>query len=285
MKLKSLFIVGLVSLLIPTVSCTKKNKVVAEVGSSKITRGDVEMRQKAMQVLNPSTTFEAAMEQLIRSYTMVEILKARNEALTDEEVASEYEKLKKVSENNPKMAALFQQAKGNEKEFRNVVVIPMIADRLVFMKAYMKDEGFHASEKEKATKLHQTLKTQATNFTDSVKKNGGMVFEGTIKDDEGLKWNPSADKSQPMMGGIPQGPGIGKMWKERYLASAKPGTVVGELIEERNGYIVLYYANAGGKGAMNVKAGLIPKKSFGEWLQSQQKAVTVKRLLAEEKKS
>jgi hypothetical protein len=67
------------------VSCTG-SKPVAMVGEKKITKDDVEFRLSMMKVFNPQMNEKVAMEQLIRSETLLQVLKSKSVEVKDQMV-------------------------------------------------------------------------------------------------------------------------------------------------------------------------------------------------------
>ncbi|MFM8268955.1 MAG: SurA N-terminal domain-containing protein, partial [Pseudomonadota bacterium] len=84
MKNYSQFLVVTLTL-ISLISCTG-SKPVATVGDNKITQDDVGLRMSMMKVFNPQMNEKQATEQLIRSATLLEILKSKGMKVSDEMV-------------------------------------------------------------------------------------------------------------------------------------------------------------------------------------------------------
>ncbi|NDC24824.1 MAG: hypothetical protein EBZ49_11970, partial [Proteobacteria bacterium] len=150
MKVSQLHFIGmgLVSVL-SFIGCTR-NSVVAEVGSYKITKKEVSLRMKAMSVFSPQQNEKMSLEQLIRSYTLAEVMKNRGVKSFDASVEEEAKRIAETSKSNPKIAEVKKTFGRDEEAFMKLFVLPMMADRLAYLDGYLKDEGFHKKQKEKA---------------------------------------------------------------------------------------------------------------------------------------
>ena len=275
MKNSILITFGLFVFVTLTTSCTR-NKVVAKVGDSQITQKDVNARLKFMKSMSPNMTEEMALNQLIQSYTMYEALKLKKVSLNDEDIKKEWEMRKKMMGNDPKRAEVFKEAEKDEESFKRAMVIPMMAERYMMGEGYMRDEEFHKAEKERAQKAFDAIKASPAKFEEAVTKEGGVAMSGVIEEKTGLKWKE--EKKLPP-GVMFQGPGMGVMFRKKYLERTPAGSLYPELIDERMAYLILSHEKGSNpKGNMIVKAGIFPKKPFGEWMREQQSKVKVERL-------
>lgn len=256
-------------------SCTG-GKVVAVVGETKLTQKDVNARLKFMQSMNPNMTEDMALNQLIQSYTMYEALKLKKVSLNDDDIKKEWEMRKKMMGNDPKRAEVFKEAEKDEESFKRAMVIPMMAERYMMGEGYIKDEEFHKAEKEKAQKAFDSVKAGSGKFEEAVTKEGGVAMSGVIDEKTGLKWKE--EKKLPP-GVMFQGPGMGMMFRKKYLERTPAGSLYPELIDERMAYLILFHEKGSNpKGNMMVKVGIFPKKPFGEWMREQQSKVKVERM-------
>ncbi len=173
--------------LVLTSGCTG-GKVVATVGSQKITRDDVNFRVSVMKMVSPSFSDKAALEQLIRSATLSEILKSRGVELSEKSIEDELERMKKASSNNPQMAKVFDEF-GSKKKFKSLYIQPMLVDRLAFSSGYQKDEAFHQEETGKIQDLLKEAKANPSKFQELAKKMGLNYRKGSIQEKDGnLTW-------------------------------------------------------------------------------------------------
>lgn len=101
-------------------------------------------------------------------------------------------------------------------------------------------------------------------------------MSGTIEEKTGLKWKTDTKKIPQAMAF--QGPGMGMMRRKKYLENTQPGSLVPELIDDRMAYLILYHEKGSNpRGPISLKAVVIPRKPFGEWIREQQTKVKAER--------
>jgi|688.fasta_scaffold244254_1 hypothetical protein len=257
------------------VGCTK-NPVVAEVGSVKISKKEVELRAKAMKVFSPQLNDKSALEQLIRSYTLAEVMKNKGMKGFDESVDQEAKRIDESSKNNPKMAEVKKAFGKDQAAFKKLFVVPMLADRLAYMEGYLKDQEFHKAQKEKADKFLSDCQKNTGSMEEMAKKNGFMYKKGVMDSAKGLVWD--ADRNVAS-GNLPGGPFIAQQWKKSALDHTPSGKVANTLLEQGNMWVVLKNGGASSKvkGGTEVMAVVIPRQPFGAWLEKNKSSISVKR--------
>lgn len=257
------------------VGCTR-NPIVAEVGSTKISKKEVELRAQAMKAFSPQLNDKIALEQLIRSYTLAEVMKSKGMKGFDESVAQEAKRIDDSSKNNPKMAEVKKVFGRDDAAFKKLFVVPMLADRLAYMEGYLKDQEFHKNQKEKAEKFLVDSQKNSGNMEEMAKKNGYFYKKGVMDSAKGLVWE--ADRNVAS-GNLPGGPFIAEQWKKTVLNNTPAGKVAPTLVEQGNMWVVLKNggASAKAKGATEVVAVVIPRQPFGAWLEKNKSSVSVKR--------
>lgn len=268
-----LFGVGIVLSLVMTSGCTG-GKVVATVGQQKITRADVDFRMEVMKVFSPSFNEKAALEQLIRSATLSEIMKSKGVAIGDKEVDEELERMKKLSANNPQMGKLFSEF-GSKKRFKTLYIQPMLVDRMAFGSAYQKDDAFHKEEADKVETLIRDGKANPGRLEELAKKVGANFRKGSIQERDGnLSWEADRNVASPV--NLPQGAGLGQRWKSSLFEKASSGKVL-ETVENLGPYMMVMRLDSKDKNALKFSAAYVMKKSFGDWYNTNKANIQVVR--------
>ena len=257
-------------------SCTR-NKTLAEVGSLNITKNDVDLRMKAMAVFAPQQNESIALEQLIRSFTIAEVLKKKGLKDLDKEIDAEAKRIEDSAKGNPKMAEVKKTFGRDEASFKKIFVLPMLADRLAYTEGYLKDEDFHKAQKEKANQFLAEMQKSSGSFEETAKKYGFLYKKGSVDPVKGLVWD--ADKNSGNVN-LPSGPFIAQQWKKAALDNTASGKVASSLIDQGNFWVALKNNGLASKdkGHMQIAAVAIFREPFGAWLEKNRSAVTVKRV-------
>lgn len=257
-------------------SCTK-NKPVAEVGSTSITKKDVEMRLKVMSVFSSQPDEKIALEQLIRSYTIAEVLKNKGLTKLNDEITRESKRLSESAKTNPKMGEIQKVFARDTESFNKVFVLPMLVDRLAYTDGYLKDETFHQPKKDKAEQfLNETKKTPDA-FELLAKQRGFAYKTGTVEPIKGLIWDK--DKETKSVS-LPTGAFVAQQWKKSALDSTPSGKISDSLIDQGNFWVAI--KNLGpspkDKNIQKIAVAVIFREPFGAWLEKNRAEIKVNRL-------
>jgi hypothetical protein len=271
-SMKTLFLSLVLALFsLSLVSCNR-NKVVAEVGSEKIKKGDVALAVKAMSIFSPGTDEKKALEQLIEGFTLIEILKTKPGLTLEPAAEEESKKLSSTKEGDSpllKMKSVF----GDEKTFRKLFLLPMVASRLAYTEVYLKDDEFHKPRKERAEMLLAEVQKKPAAFQELAEKSGLPYQKGTVSASEGVVWGPQADASL-----LPRGPKIAEEWKKAALDATPAGKIAPKLIEGETYWVVLKNLGPSAeKGKTDIAVSAITKEPFGVWLEKQKENIPIKR--------
>ncbi|NBX76156.1 MAG: hypothetical protein EBQ92_06340 [Proteobacteria bacterium] len=256
------------------VSCTG-SKPVAMVGDKKITKNDVELRLSMMKVFNPQMNEKAAVEQLIRSETLLQILKNKGIEVKDQMVEMEMTKLKGTSKNNPKLEALMKDY-GSKKKFKDLYIVPTLVEGLAFREAFQKDTVFHKEENEKMEKLLAAVKSNPSKLEESAKQMGVSLKKGVIKDKEGLTWD-SSDRDVAHMPVLPSGVGFGQFFKKMVLEKTPTGKV-SEKVETIGQLMAVVRNDSSSKDSSKFTVAMVARKNFGDWFNQNSQSIKVNRL-------
>lgn len=264
---------------ISLVSCTG-SKPVATVGSSKITKDDVGMRLSIMKVFNPQMNEKMAMEQLIRSATLVEILNSKGMKISDQMVEMEVSKLRGATKGNPKIETMMKEF-GSKKKFKDVYIVPSLVEGMAFRDGFQKDEAFHKAENEKVASLLAAVKNNPSKLEETAKQMAMTLKKGTIREKDGLTWEGS-DRDVAHMPALPAGPGFGQYFKKNFLEKVPSGKV-SPSVENFGQFMAVIRNDGGSKDSMKFSIALVTRRNFGEWFNENSKNVKVMRV--EEKKA
>lgn len=265
--------------LVLTSGCTG-GKVVATVGSQKITQGDVNFRLDLMKAASPSFSEKAALEQLIRTATLSEILKSKGIELTEKAIDEEFDRIKKTASNNPQMAKVFDEF-GSKKKFKTLYIQPMLIDRLAFTAGYQKDDAFHQEMNDKMQSILKEAKANPSKLQEMAQKMGLSYRRGSIQEKDGsLSWESDRNVASPM--NLPQGAGLGQRWKKSVFEKMSSGKIA-ENFENLGPFMMVMRLDSKDKNGMKFSAAFATKKSFGDWFNAHKASVQVTRM--EEPKS
>jgi hypothetical protein len=269
------FLLGLMCVSALWISGCNRNATVAEVGSEKIVKNDVDLKVKAMATFSVKIDDKMALEQLINDYALTEVIKRTNDPKLESLVDEELKKIDQSKLNNSQLAKVRGVFGGDTQSFKKIYLRPLVASRLAFTEGYMKDEDFQKTRKQQAeTFLAEALKKPAV-FEELAKKSGLHFQKGKINSTQGLVWNSSADTSI-----LPSGPRIAENWRKAGLNTTATGQIVSKLIEEDRSWVVLKNlgASSNEKGATEVAVVNIPKEPYRAWIEKQKESISIKRM-------
>lgn len=256
--------------------CTR-NKTLAEVGSQAISKKDVELRMKAMSVFSSQQDEKIALEQLIRSYTIAEVLRKKGLKNLDSEIDAEAKRISDSAKSNPKMAEVIKSFGRDDAAFKKLFVLPMLADRLAYTDGYLKDDEFHKPQKEKAEQFLAEAQKNSGAFEDLAKKYGLAYRKGSVDPIKGVIWET---EKKPSNINLPSGPYTAQQWKKAALDTTSSGKVAANLIDQGNFWVALKNSGSSGKekSQVQIAAAAIFREPFGAWLEKNRSVVAVKRL-------
>jgi hypothetical protein len=276
-KLPSLRFLLLVApiFLIAFSGCNRK-PIVAQVGTVKITKEDVELRTKVMRVFSPDQNEAMAKEQLIRSYTLAESLRNKGfkniEGLVDEEA----KRLTESSRTNPKLLEAKNVFGTDEKAFKNNFVLPLLSENLAYNEGYLKDVVFHQDQKNRAEAFLAETRKNPANIESLAKQSKLYFLKAVIDPTRGVQWE---DEKISKSSRLPRGPALAQKWTTAALSSLQVGKVSPALIDEGTFWVVLKRMGPSKKIKGGQEIGIVPifKRTFGSWVNENQAKVVINR--------
>lgn len=262
-----------------------KEKVVVEVGTTKITDREVRLSKEALKHLKSQTPDETTvLERMIKGHFIVELLKLKGSIGFEEALLEEAARF----EVNPELQKQFYLAKksiGNDDEkLKKLVLIPLAADRLAFSEGYWKDEAFNREKADKAEAFLKKVQKNPENFTKLAREERLELTPG--------KWikGYGVHIVDPKFGSFVSGESANLIREaERQgitsLEKLAAGQVLDHVVDNRVGFwIIKSHGPLKSKDGIKIEAALVRREPFGLWLQKNAKLVTVKRMVASEKK-
>jgi hypothetical protein len=267
-----------------------REKVLAEVGTTKITDGDVRLAMKALEPLMQNVPTESAvLDRMIRGHSVTELLKLKGmnnlEEAFHQEIArfeGSPEKVKQLEETKRKLG-------NNPEKLKKLVLIPLAADRLAFLEGYLKDEDFNKEKRDKAEAFLKEAMKNPQRFSELAKKENLIVTEGRWVKGRGL---------------ILDDPQLGSFVSSRTASAAKEaeqqgvenleklaaGQVLDYVIDNRSGWWVIksrgvFESRGGVITGIKLEAAVVKRDPFPLWLQKNARVVSVKRMTAAESES
>lgn len=267
MKLKiAAGIALLVALILATVAFFWRGRVLAEVGSIKITANDVRLSRKAWQHMELNVPTESGvLEKMLKGHGVAELLKARGAGTQLEEFLKAqvtfWNRTKESKKNFEDARAIV----GNDMELvKRLILIPISADRLLFSEAYVKDDDFHEETRKKAEAFLEAALANPKKFTELAKKENFPLYPG--------KWVKGLGISleQPMTD-FSSGP----RWEDvtskniENLEGLAPGKILDYLVEKPGGYWILKSVSAFSpqKNEIKMEAVFVARKPFRDWIE------------------
>jgi len=264
-------------ILVPLLVGCNRNPTLVEVGSVQIGKKDVEMRRRAMSVFSPQLSQKIALEQLIRSYTLSELLKKKGVNNLDASVEQEAKRFTESGKSNPKIAQVRKVFGSDEQTFRKVFILPMLADRVAYMDGYLKDSEFHKTQKQKADDFLTEVQKNPKGFEALAKKNGYVLKKGWLDSEKGLLWEPPRE---PASSNLPGGTFIADQWKRSVLNQLDPGKIASTFIEQGNAWVLLKKIglSSSSKGSTEIAAVVVVREPFNVWIEKNRGLVPVTRI-------
>ncbi len=245
-----------------SVNCSRP-KVIAIVGSYKISEKDVQYRNQVFKNYFPEDKRELGKEELVRAFTLAQILKNNAQPLDDAILEKEAKRIDEKSQ----MPGRLQQLKaifGSDRDaYLRCFVLPVYVERTLYYEFFLKNAAIQKeSLKEAEDFLHKAV-TSKNAFAVlkklerfSVSRDAKLQTQGFVVDNE--RW---------LQGVVPQ---------------VKVGQVFPKIIDYGEHWMVAKLQSTTPKNKTPVyhfEAALFPKRDYSSWLEAEKQKVPVEHLL------
>ena len=292
-------------LLVTILSCTPRSPV-ATLGDYALTQKDIDCRDAVIHQSFPGEKRKLGLQQLIRSYQNVQILKNHQEEITAEKIKKEKERINKATLMPEKLDKIKSACGGEEaKPYENAFIIPTLADRTIYYDFFLKNQAIHKESFVKATEWREKLTKTPQQFKALAKKENIPVSSLTVSLERGIEWKnmqkererqepknknanpPPPPNSKPVPLAIQkqleekqqkQISHEGAKWINEIINPLKPGQISPQIIDQSEVWLVVQYLKPSKKekDSFQLQAAVFPKKDYGAWLETERSKVTVK---------
>jgi hypothetical protein len=263
-----------------------REKVLAEVGTTKITDKEVRLARKALEPLMPNIPDEAAvLDRMIKGQAIVELLKLKRNANLEEALQQEMARF----EGNAEAGKQFEKVKkkvGNDPEkLKKLVLIPMAADRLAFQEGYLKDDDFNKNKIDTAEAFLRAVQKSPKNFSEIARRENLPLTLGKWIKGKGLILE------NPLLGSFTANTYASEQREaERQgimsLDKLEAGQILDHVVDNKSGlWIIKSRGPLESKNGIKIEAVVVKREPFGLWMQKNARAVAIKRMPAPELKS
>jgi hypothetical protein len=263
-----------------------RERVLAEVGTTKITDKEVRLARKALEPLMPNIPDEAAvLDRMVKGQAIVELLKLKGIANLEEALQQEMARF----EGNAEAGKQFEKVKkklGNDPEkLKKLVLVPMVADRLAFQEGYLKDDEFNRNQIDKAEEFLKAVQKNPKSFSEIARRENLPLTSGKWIKGKGLILD------NPLLGSFTSNTyASAQREAERQgimsLDKLEAGQILDHVVDNKSG---LWIIKSGGplesKNGIKIEAVVVKREPFGLWMQKNARAVAIKRMPASELKS
>lgn len=257
--------------------CTRR-QTLAEVGAYRITDSDVNLRLKSTSLFDTSKKSQkTALEELIASYTLAEIIKNKKNQRLKKSIEEESRRLESITALKPKIDELKKLFGKDMAAFKRIFILPLVVDRLAFDEIYMQDEQFQQARKQRAEKFLSEVRSNPVSLESTSKKYGYMYKRGRINPAIGvINWETDPQISNPT---LPSDQNTLNRWKKQVLNSTANGHVASTLIDQGTIWIALRPVTTGkASDVAKIEAVIINKEPFSEWVRSNSSNIKIKRM-------
>lgn len=279
MKQKFLGLIFLLSTSFFLEACSKQ-RVVAQVGSVSVRQGQQELRLKMAQELNPGTTAEMALNQLIHAAKLSQVLDQLGVITTEVEIDSKFENLKQQATKNEAIARLLKKF-GSHKEFKSLYVKPLIIGEKIASAGFLKDTAFQSSQMGVLEKVLSESLSDPSALEELSQKYQVSLYKGQVDvRGSGLTWMSLREVASPYS--LPSGLGIARKWYHDFLKDTGNGQMVNRVEPVGDYFLVIRkdYPLEKSPEAFQLTAAAIQKKSFSEWLNTKLAPIKVERFVS-----
>jgi hypothetical protein len=267
--------------------CTRGSSLVAEVGTMKITEEDVALRQKVIQVYNPSEKRSLGKKQLIDAYTMAEVLRLWGMPISKDELLAEKDRMMKATMMPKKLAAI-RKIFDNEEDFLKIFVLPALAKRKIYYDFFLRSEKVHEETLRQAKSYLAKLIEEKADFVTFAKKKKKEISFLKLNS-QGLTWGDAQEAGQFTDESIPEivkkiqkkqafnsSQSVEK-WEKDIVSQLQSGQVFDKVVDDETRYLVVRLYKK-----MDLERGHIfqtvafKKRDYSEWLKQQKQKIRIK---------
>jgi hypothetical protein len=285
--LGAILIVGIGSWLAlrPRSPGSQPNPIVAKVGDYTLRQRDAELRDQVTRLQKKRGPMPVGLEELIASYTKVQILKNVGREIGERAILQEEERIAQLLGPGGSLHAV-RALFGEDKEaFRRVYLVPNLAERQLYQ-SYFKE---HAPEQVKARvqaeELLKALQKQPRSAKELAKKHGFKYSKLIVSRSSGLRWDdepaPSPKAPTRKLAANSRRPASlqGELWYRKVVGKLKAGQVRPTLQEFGEAWLVVRVVGPAPKerDAIQLDVVHVPQASFVPWLQQESAKVEVQR--------
>lgn len=262
-------------------SCTgKQNRILAEVGRFTITAGDAKYRDELIQVFYPgSKEPNAGFLQLREVFIQAQVLENNGVKFGDDALDREAARIDKETQapaTLEKIKAIFAK---NPAAYRKIFVLPTLVERTIYFDFFLHNPQVQAGP---IAAVKALLAAQPAGLSGEAKKRGLAQLELEYEASRGffkkgqavLEQKPANEASARALGDMRQKAlDFDNAYFLKHAAEIQAGKPLGEPLDRGEVWLVLQPKKKGGK---IFSAFVVPKISYEDWLQAEQKKVTVR---------
>jgi hypothetical protein len=268
---------GVTLVLAAAIFCWKScNPVVAKVGNYSLTKRDVDLRTKIIQLHNGKLTRQNALEQLVASYTRAQILENMGAPISSQTILDEEKRLDSQSVSS--IRGLF----GSDIEsYRRLYVLPMLAERALYQGYFLKKSSIQLEARAKAEAFLQAFRKEPRQAKKLAEQHGLELSRLTVSRRSGLTWEQGrklAGSAVPATATGGQGASPeGEFWVRRVVSGLKPGEVRNSLQEYGTYWLAVRLLGPApdAKETYRLEVVRIPQADFSAWYREQAAHVKV----------
>lgn len=246
---------SLICLIFIHASCSNQKQIIAEVGAYKITKKDINYRNKIIKLYDPKETRDLGLDQLIKVFIYAEILSSYGQSINEEALFQEAKRIDKetqLPEFLLKIKAVFND---DHESYLRVYVLPVLVERMIYYDFFINNLNVH---KESYNDAKQFLKL-ALGRTKAFQKLGqkqGLEFTRFVVSEE-------TDQA--------------KRWIKDVVSKLKPGKVFPEVVNAEEHWKVIRYIGKDPSKADQylLEAVIFRKIPFDEWVKKEKLKVKV----------
>jgi hypothetical protein len=257
-----------------TMGCSQ-NPVIAKVGRYAITKKDFEYRNQITALEYPSRNEDIGLQQLVKSYTLAEILQRNGHAITEQTLDQEEIRIDTHTRDRPMLEKIKAIFKGNRPAYRKVYILPVYAGRTIYFDFFLNDPKIQAPSKVLASELLAEAIKNPSSFDRLTDARDLKYIDLSISESGGIqerRANRSKEIHEPR--NDQQQNEETKFWIETVLGGAVPGKMVNRVVDHRENFILVKYISFIKKNKSHqIQVVLIPKTNYQKWLDSQIAAV------------
>lgn len=161
---------------------------IAQIGEWKIYKQDVNYRDQVIRLSFPEEKRSLGQLQLEKSAVNLQILKNNGFSFSDLQIEDEIKRIDQNTKNPEQLQQIKQIFKDDPAAYRRNFILPLLADRTIYIDFFLNNEKIHAESLGQATDFIAATKDKPEDFRRLATEKKYKILDLTVSMKNGLTW-------------------------------------------------------------------------------------------------